>query len=121
MDHIEIAKLVERGRIPLGSEKAAQAGLEKILIAKAVPHQRECRLNAEDVPDFMIGDPAGETRIAVEMKIGGSAKDIYRQVERYAKHDGVSAVVLATNRAMTLPATIEGKPAVVASLGKGWL
>jgi hypothetical protein len=122
MHYIEIAKLIERSRLRLGSEKPAQADLEKILIAKGIEHVREFRLNAEDIPDFMIGSCLDDApRVAVELKIGGSARDIFRQVERYVMHDAVSAIVLATNRAMSLPPEINGKPAVVASLGRGWL
>lgn len=59
--------------------------------------------------------------IAVEVKINGSRRDIYRQCERYCVHPEVVGLVLATVRAGALPATIAGKPALVVSLGRAWL
>ncbi len=62
--------------------------------------------------------------IVVEVKIkakGAQRRNIFRQLDRYAKHDRVHAIVLVTSVAMHLPAEINGKPTFVASLGQAWL
>jgi hypothetical protein len=59
--------------------------------------------------------------IAIEVKIGGSRRAIFRQLERYCEHKSVGSIVLATNVPMTLPCEINGKPTSIANLGMGWL
>jgi hypothetical protein len=46
---------------------------------------------------------------------------IFRQLERYAQHNVVEAIVLFTSVSMLLPGEIGGKPAAVASLSRGWM
>jgi hypothetical protein len=59
--------------------------------------------------------------IAVECKLRGQRKAIYKQLRRYAHHNDVNEIVLITNTSMGLPQRIEGKPAYYASLGIAWL
>ena len=73
------------------------------------------RLSDADIVDFMVGS------IAVEVKIKGAKAEIYRQLERYAAHDNVTAILLVSSRSMHLPALINGKPTLVASLSRGWM
>ncbi len=108
---------VNARRFPLGTEKAAQAALEKELRKAGIEHRREFRLSAEDIVDFMFPD----TGLVAELKMKKSPGAIYEQCRRYCLHEGVTGLVLVTNAAMGLPPTIEGKPAYVASLGRGWL
>lgn len=56
--------------------------------------------------------------VVVEVKLKGSPTAIYRQLERYAKHECVTAILLVTARSMTLPVQIFGKPAAVSSLSR---
>jgi hypothetical protein len=59
--------------------------------------------------------------VGMEVKIKGSKREMYRQCERYCLHERVSALILATNVATGMPATINGKPVFVALLSRGWL
>jgi hypothetical protein len=111
----QVIELVHRNRIPLHNEKAAQAGLETLLQAGGFEFEREARLSDADIPDFMIGG------LVIEMKVKGGKRDIYRQLERYAKHERVTRILLITNVAMGLPEDIEGRKTYIANLGRAWL
>ena len=129
----ELVRLLSRTRADLSSEKAMQSGIVAALESAGIPFERERRLSAEDIPDFLIPMPGVHTPchralaqwIAVECKLkgrGGPRKiDIYRQIERYTRHPEVAAIILASNLSMGLPAEIRGKPVYAASLSKGWL
>lgn len=81
--------------------------------AASIMARREVELVKGDIIDFMVGP------IGVEVKIKGQRRAIYRQCERYCEHACVGSLVLATNVAMGMPETINGKPVFVASLGRG--
>lgn len=105
-------------RFTLSSEKQTQAEVFEVLREKfGEETQREVRLAPGDVIDFLLRGIGVE----VKLKSGMSATEIYRQLERYAKHEAVHALVLLTNRAMGLPCQIGGKPAFYVSLGGAWL
>jgi hypothetical protein len=113
----QIIALLKRSRFSLSDEKKLQEEIGDALTAAGVEFSREHRLNAKDIPDFMIGG------IAVEIKIkaGAGKLAIYRQVERYCQHDDVKEIILVSNVPMGLPAVINGKPAHFVNLGKAWL
>jgi hypothetical protein len=116
-----LANLVAQGRFELGSEKATQQGIHELLADTLHPGVglcREHRLAPGDVVDFFIR----QTGVAIEVKLKrNSARGILRQLERYARHDQVQALVLVTNRAMGLPPEVGGKPTYYVSLGRAWL
>lgn len=108
--------LISATRMDLSDEKRTQCDLEAMFTAQGIPFERECRLSAGDIPDFLIDG------IAVEVKLRGARKkDVYRQLERYARHDRVKAIMLVTNLTMGLPGTLEGKPVYFVALGRAWL
>lgn len=111
-----IADLIRRNRLDLTEEKRTQADLEKVFTDAKVPFEREKRLSKKEIVDFLCYG-----NLAVEVKIGGSRMEIYRQLERYAEHDVVTGLVLVSNVPITLPGLIKGKQAVVASLGAAWI
>lgn len=111
-----VARMITGMRLPLTGEKAMQQALADHLEAAGVPFQREHRLSAGDVVDFLVDDG-----IAVECKLRAPKRAIFRQLCRYAEHPDVHAVVLVSNTAMGLPAEIEGKPAYYVGLGAAWL
>jgi hypothetical protein len=111
-----VARLLTYQRLPVGDEKLLQDAIANVLAEGGIPFRREVRLNAHDIVDFMI-----DGGIALEIKIKGGKTAIYYQCRRYCEHAEVAAIVLATNLAMGLPATINDKPAYVAALGEGWL
>lgn len=116
-DLLLLRNLIETARLDLSTEKATQADIEALFTARLpeAAFVREARLSAADIPDFLAGS------IAVEVKIGGSAAEILRQLERYAKHERVSALLLVTNVPMRVPSLMNGKPVTVARLGVSWM
>lgn len=114
---LALSQIVRRGRFNLLDEKRqTQRQIAGALLAAGIPFQREVRLSEGDIVDFVVGEG-----IAVEVKIKGAKKAIYRQLERYASHDCVHRIVLLSAQAISLPATIGGKPASCMSLSMGWL
>jgi hypothetical protein len=112
----ELIALAHRHRFDLQDEKRTQVQIAGMLTAAGVPFEREVRLSDEDIVDFLV---AGG--IALEVKIKGPRMPIFRQLERYAQHNVVEAIVLFTSVSMLLPGEIGGKPAAVASLSRGWM
>lgn len=102
-------------RLPLSDEKKLQASIAVLFEAAALPLEREVRLSPSDIIDFF-----GEG-IGIEVKIKGGKRDIYHQLERYAKHDAVEQLILVTNVPIGMPPEIEGKPIYVHSIAKAWL
>lgn len=115
MEHAQLIGMIRRFQLPLHDEKQAQAALHQHLTEHGIEHDREVRLSDQDVVDFMVDGTA------VELKLKGSRMAIYRQIERYAQHDSVKAIILLTARAMGLPPEINGKPAVACSMSGAWL
>ncbi|MBP6818327.1 MAG: hypothetical protein KBC46_03385 [Ferrovibrio sp.] len=124
-------EFIGRQRLALTDEKRAQQDLANAFVAAGISFQRELQLTIEDVPedrraqathkrdipDFML--PGG---VVVELKLRGNQKvAVFNQLERYAQHDGVKAIMLVTNLAMGLPEEINGKPAFIISMGRAWL
>lgn len=106
-------------RLDAAQEKRAQLQLDEALEKAGWSYEREHRLSSRDIVDFFV-DVDGQ-KVALELKTRAQRKRIYRQVERYAQHETVAAVILLTGTAMQLPETINHKPAYVVSLGAGWL
>ena len=120
-----LAEIIAAGfrklRIPLSDEKEAQRYIADGLTNLNIPHQREYRLGLRDIVDFWLPE-GGTVGSIIEVKMNGArAADVYRQLKRYAAYPLVSKVFLVTNRAMGLPAEIEGKPTYYVSLGRAWL
>ena len=112
----KIIKILSSNRFPLDKEKLTQAVIESRFFENGiVSYNREYRLDTENIPDFFIDG------IAIEIKIKGNAKKIYRQCERYCKFDEVKQLILVTNKSMGFPKEINGKPCYFINLGKAWL
>jgi hypothetical protein len=112
-----IAMTLSAGRFDLDDEKACQAQIDSWLGCR-VPRvvEREYRLSDADIPDFFIEG------VVVEVKMNSARRPaVLAQLERYARHDQVTDLILVTNRALNLPATISGKPVRTVSLGRAWL
>ncbi|MCS0501600.1 hypothetical protein [Ancylobacter mangrovi] len=110
-----VLKILSGARFPLTGEKPLQAAIEAHMIEIGLPFEREVTLGPGDIVDFMVGT------VAVEVKIKGQRRAIFRQCERYAGHGSVSAILLVTNVAMGFPPALKGKPTAVLNLGRAWL
>lgn len=114
----DLVQMLRRCRFDLSSEKRLQAEMEEALRVHGVRFEREKRLSAMDIPDFLV-----EGGIVVECKMRAKAKKmaVYLQMRRYASYPEVACMVLATNMSMGLPEQIEGKDVYIASLSSGWM
>lgn len=111
MSTVESVRRIIRGhRWRLEVESTLQAEISAQLTAAAIAHEREVRLDAKNRIDFLVGS------VGIEVKIKGAKRDIYRQIERYTEFDEIAEIVLLTNVAVRMPATISGKPVHVIPL-----
>lgn len=112
-----VARLIAKTRISVSTEKAMQSDLERLLTAASIPFAREHRLSDTDIPDFIVGDG-----VVLECKLRGARKIlIFKQLERYAAHARVKALVLVSNVSMGLPEFINGKPLYHVSVSTAWM
>lgn len=115
-----ICRVLRSGRFDLSTEKSAQADIHQLLVRELPPGwdvEREVRLSAHDIPDFVI---AGQ--VVVEVKVKRSAcGDVLGQLRRYARHESITGLIVATNRSLVAPETLGGKPLRFVSLGRAWL
>ncbi len=111
----DLIKVISALRLNVTDEKITQQEIANAFLANAFMVNREHKLDANNIPDFFIDG------IAIEVKIKGTARKIYKQCERYCQFDDVKQLMLITNRSMGFPATINGKPCYVLNLGKAWL
>jgi len=116
MTPAELTGRLRRMRFAMSTEAALQVAIERALIDIGVPFEREARLGPGERVDFMVNGG-----IALEAKAKYPKRAIYRQLERYARHEDVDALLLITGTAMGLPAAILGKPVFYVSLGRAAL
>lgn len=112
MDAKQLATFLRAARYRIGTEALLHDDVELHLKAGCIAYDREHRLGPGERLDFLV---AGS--IALELKIRAQRKSIYRQLERYARHDAVKGLVLVTASALGMPKAIEGKPIYVVQLG----
>lgn len=112
--------LLKYYRFNLNNEKALQLEVEIILRqnqeCRKYQFQREFYLSKRHIIDFLVDGSLG-----IEIKINGSKKNIYRQLDSYTKYDKVKYIILLTNKIMNLPAVINDKPTYIINLGTAWL
>lgn len=112
----QITALLRSHRYPLGSEAALQQAIEDALTGASVDFEREARLGPGERIDFLVTGGVG-----IEAKTRCGKRIIYRQLERYARHEAVNALILATGTAIGLPPALNGKPLFYVSLGRASL
>jgi hypothetical protein len=111
-----IIELIRSARLDLSNEKRAQADLEQVFTVSGISFDREVRLTESDIVDFMVDG------IGIELKLRGARKmDVFRQLRRYAGHERVGSLLLASNLSMGLPPVIDDKDAYFVKLGEAWL
>lgn len=82
-------------RYRFGNENELQLGV-KLALEQAISTRvfREHRLGPDSVIDFFLPD----FRIGIECKIGGGFSTVSKQLDRYAEHPEIEALVLVTSR-----------------------
>ena len=78
-------------------ERALHDAIETVLRGKGFRVEREFGLNDRDRPDFVV-----DRCVAVEVKMRASGSAVLSQLARYAAHDRVRAIVVATPRLSSL-------------------
>jgi len=111
----EIIKIISPARLSVHDEKETQKQVEKLFADNKINYEREFKLDKKNIPDFFIEG------IAIELKIKGHARKIYKQCERYCDFEQVKELILITNRSMGFPEDINGKPCYVINIGRAWL
>jgi hypothetical protein len=111
----ELCEHLDKVRFSLDREKALQASMYGYLLPDFPTIEREVSLGDGDIIDFVVDN------VGIEVKIKGAKRAIFRQLERYAAHDRIQALVFSTNVAMGMPQDVGGKPIFLHNLGKAWL
>lgn len=111
----QLFEILRNKRFNLTNEKQTQADIEKVFVENNVNFKREHYYDKKNIVDFKVEN------VAVEVKIKGTAMNIFRQCERYCSFDEVHFLILLTNKSMGLPKEINGKPCYVFNLSKAWL
>lgn len=111
----EVIGLLSKYQFSLSFEKDLQGQIDYVLRQNGFLFQKEYSFDKLSRIDF-FGDGIG-----IEVKIKGTAKNIYRQCERYCQFDSLDVLILVTNRSMGFPPTLCGKPCYVLNLGRSWL
>ena len=116
-EHLQrIVLLIRKFRLPLHDEKQTQEAMLKAFEVSGINVRREFRFLNGDKIDFIL-----DNGIGIEVKVKGQRMAMYRQLERYTASDHINGIILATAVKMDLPAEINNKPAIVASLTHGWI
>ncbi len=112
-----VVAVIAAHRFGHATEDELQEGLAAALAAAGYGVAREVRLSARDRIDLLVD------RVGIEVKVGGSAAGVARQLERYSGSERLDALVLASSRRhhLAMPSTLSGKPIVVVSLMAGAL
>lgn len=111
----ELIRILSKYRLSTTDEKETQHQMETKLCENNIRFDREYKLNDTSIIDFFLEG------IAVEVKIKGSARSIYRQLDRYSRFAEVKTILLVTNKSMGFPPQLNNKPCYVLNLGKAWL
>lgn len=111
-----IVAICQRSQIGVSTEGEAHYWLADALRRDGLQAETEVRLTTRDRIDIMVGN------VAVEVKVQGSRREIWRQLQRYADLPDIHAIVIAT--ATPWPPGVDSvgrKPLFHASLVTGWL
>lgn len=111
----DIISLISGKRFDLTHEKTTQLQMQAMFVRAEIPFVRHLELDDKNIPDFFLDG------IAIEVKIKGAKRAIFKQCQRYCQFDAVKVLILCSNKAMGFPADINGKPCYFINLGKAWL
>lgn len=99
------------------NEARLQEQIADLLTERGIGFAREVRLSAEDRIDFLVG------AVGIEVKTKGSRHAVLRQLARYAAHERIQSLWLATTRWQLgdMPRSLGAKPLGVLPLYRGAL
>lgn len=109
----ELEALIASKTFRYSSEAELQEGLRRVLVAAAIPFEKELCLSPKDRLDFFVRES-----VAIETKISRSLASLTRQVNRYTLDARVQAVLVVSTRLrlQNLPEQFNGKPVRVCTL-----
>lgn len=96
------------------NEKKLQEDIDFVFKENNLDIIKEFKLDNESIVDFF------KDGIAIEIKIKGSAKKIYKQCERYCKNNLVNTLILVSTKPMGLPEEINGKDCYFVDISRGF-
>jgi len=112
----ELVRHLRAQRYRVGQEQWLQDDIETSLRFLQIAFEREARLAPGERVDFLVAGSIG-----IEAKTRCPPRKIFRQLERYASHDAISALILVTGTASGLPPAVNGKPLFYVSTGRASL
>lgn len=114
-----LTRLLGEGRFDYSDEAECQRQIAAFLVERRVGFMKEHDLGKSGICDFYFE----RSRLVLEVKAGKqwNKREVYRQCERYCRHEDVQGLVLATGRIQGMPTSIFGKPIRVYQLGLGFL
>ena len=109
MTLVQVHTAVARWSYSVVDEDDLQAALGLALEHENIAFEREVVLGPRDRIDLLAGD------VGIEVKVDGSRASVLRQLQRYAKHERIGALLLVSPRArhLAMPETLGGKPLAV--------
>lgn len=110
-----IVNILNSYKFPINTEKELQECIKTIFNDNGIKFQKEYRLDEKSIVDFYING------IAIEIKIKGSAKNIYRQCVRYCENEKVKTLILVSSKSMGFPEEINNKSCYFVNLSKNYL
>lgn len=113
MSAAEVTAILRRGRYQIGTESALHISIAAVLEEAGLAFEPEARLGPANRIDFLVSGGIG-----IEAKVRYPRRAIYRQLQRYAESDQISALVLITATALGVPPSIAGKPIFYVSIGR---
>lgn len=113
----DLSKLLGTYRFNYTREAELHNGIRVALEKEKIEFLAEVRLTKHDRIDFMVGTTG------VEVKVGHPLASVMRQVHRYMQCEGVSELLIVTNRCRhsIVPGIINDKKVEVLFLGWGML
>jgi hypothetical protein len=109
----ELTAILRRGRYHIGREAFLQQSIAGVLEAAGVAFESEVRLGPANRIDFLAAGGIG-----IEAKVRYPKRAIYRQLQRYAEVEQITALILVTATALGVPPAINGKPIFYVSIGR---
>jgi hypothetical protein len=107
IDMASITSALENKRFRFSSEVDLQEGIEIALLQACLPFEREKVLSSRDRPDFVV-----DQQFAIEIKIQGTLSQALRQINRYAEHAKIKAILVVGTPHWVhhIPDVVGGKP-----------